>query len=307
MKYDVCVFGGCSVDYMFYQDKDKNYPKVPDMMVPGGKGSNQAVASSRAGAKTTIITKIGNDEVGRNILNNFVYNNVDTSSVELVKNLENDYANIYINNSDKDNEIERFGNAIDSFDISLIKNHQDTILNSKIICCQLKCPIEVTEELIDFCYQNNKFLILTPCRPQKLQNKLDLLDKVSIITCNKDESQKLFNTNDIISCVKKYPNKLIVTLGADGLVYYDGFEIIKIPSACVEEVVDTVGAGDTLNGNLASALSQGDTLKQALKRAMYASALKIQKKTAQAGMPYKEELEKYMLEKDSPKVLARKK
>ena len=59
MKYDVCVFGGCSVDYMFYQDKEKNYPKVPDMMVTGGKGSNQAVASSRAGDKTNIITKIG--------------------------------------------------------------------------------------------------------------------------------------------------------------------------------------------------------------------------------------------------------
>lgn len=50
----------------------------------------------------------------------------------------------------------------------MIDKYKDVILNSKIIVCQLKIPKEVTERLINFCNNNNKILILTPCRPEKL-------------------------------------------------------------------------------------------------------------------------------------------
>lgn len=106
MKYDVCVLGGCSLDMMFYQKVDGTYDDAPEMKVPGGKGSNQAVAASRAGAKTTIITRIGKDDIGRNILENLKFNMIDTFNVEMVEGLKNDYSNIKINLKDKDNEIQ---------------------------------------------------------------------------------------------------------------------------------------------------------------------------------------------------------
>ena len=68
MKYDVCVFGGCSLDQTFFQKVDGSYNEMPDVIAPGGKGANQAVAASRAGAKTTIISRIGNDEIGKKSL-----------------------------------------------------------------------------------------------------------------------------------------------------------------------------------------------------------------------------------------------
>ncbi len=293
MYYDVCVFGGCSLDRMFYQKIDGSYAKNSDLIVYGGKGANQAIAASRAGAKTTIISRIGKDETGLKLIENLKYNNVDTSNIEMIQGIENDYSNIYINIKDKDNEINRFGNAIDSFDKEMIEVHQDVLLNSTIIVSQLKCPIDVTEKLIDFCYSNHKFLILTPCRPQKLIGRIDLIDKINVITCNRKECETIFETDDIDFCVKKYPNKLIVTLGSDGLVYYNGERIIHMPAINVM-VEDTTGAGDTLNGNLAFLLSKGMDLKHALRRAMYASTLKVQSKTAQAGMPYKDELDYFI-------------
>jgi len=297
MKHNVCVFGGCSLDMMFYQKTDGTYDENPEMIVPGGKGSNQAVAASRAGAKTTIITRIGNDEIGKNILENLKFNMVDTSNVEMVEGLENDYSNIKIKLKDKDNEIERFGEAIASFYPDMIDKYRDVLLNSKIIVSQLKAPKEVIERLIDFCHNNGKFLILTPCRPQKLsitdpKNK-ELLDKINLITCNRKECETIFNTNDIESCIKQYPNKLIVTLGEEGLMYYNGSRIIKMPSINVK-VLDTVGAGDTFNGNLAAFLSNGMDLQHAIRKAMYASAMKIKVKTAQLGMPYIEDLEEFI-------------
>lgn len=304
MNFDICVFGGCSLDMIFYQKKDGTYDNAPDKCVPGGKGSNQAIAASRAGAKTVMISRIGKDAIGKKILDNLEYNGIDTSGVEEDETIENEYSLVKIRYQDKDNEIERHNGAIDNFTEDMIDTYQDLILNSKIIVCQLKGPKEVTEKLIDFCYQNNKKLILTPCHPTRLSisnpKNLALIDKIFIITCNQKECETIFNTDDIESCIRKYPNKLIVTLGKDGLMYYDGTEVVKMP-AIETQVVDTVGAGDTLAGNLAANLAKGLTLNESLKKATYASAMKIDVETAQAGMPYLEELEKFIAEKEGQK------
>lgn len=297
MKYDICVFGGSSLDMMFYQKTDGTYNYTPDMKVPGGKGANQAVAASRAGAKTTIITRIGKDEIGKSIFENLNFNMVDTSNVEMIEGLENDYSKIKIKLEDKDNDIERFSGAIDSFSPDMIDKYSDVLLNSQIITCQLKVPKEVTEKLINFCYENKKILILTPCRPKKLSisepGNLELIDKISLITCNRKECETIFNTDNIEECVKRYPNKLIVTLGKDGLMYHNGKRIVQMPAIDVE-VIDTIGAGDTLNGNLAAFIAKGIDLQHAIRKAMYASAMKIQVKSAQAGMPYLEDLEDFI-------------
>lgn len=300
MKYDICVFGGCSLDQTYFQKLDGSYNDIPDIISPGGKGANQAVAAAKAGAKTTIITRIGKDKIGKEILDNLNYFNIDTSNVEEIENLENDYSNIYINIKDKDNEIKRFSGAINSFTVDMIDQYKDIILNSKIIVCQLKIPKEVTIELINFCYKNNKILILTPCRPEKLsiddKENIDLINKISYITCNRKEFETIFKSDDIEYWLKKYPNKLIVTLGAEGLIYFNGERFVRMP-AIDTSVIDTTGAGDTLCGNLSAFLAQGMSLKHSLRKAMYASAMKLQHKTAQSGMPYLEDLEIFIRNK----------
>lgn len=294
MKYDVCVLGGCSVDLMFYEKKDGTYNKSPDKIVPGGKASNQAVAASRAGAKVTIITRIGKDKIGETIYNNLKYNDVDTSNVEMIPNLKNDFSEIYIDLETKDNEIVRNSNAINSFTPDLIDKYSDVLLNSKIITAQLKVPKAVSDKLIDFCYDNKKTLIITPCNPEKIST--DQIKKISFITANKKECSKIFNTNNIEECIALYPNKLIVTLGTEGVIYHDGTDIIRIPAILSDNLQDTTGAGDTFNGNLAYCLINGYSLKDAIVRAQYASSMKVQVPTAQAGMPEKEELNKYIEE-----------
>lgn len=303
MKFDICVLGGCSLDLIYYQNNDGTYENVPNKCVPGGKGSNQAVAASRAGAQTVIISVVGKDEIGKRIIQNLEDNKVSTIGVE-EKSIENDYSIIKIRNIDKDNEIERHNGAIKKITPNMIDTYQDLLLNSNIILCQLKANKKVTEKLVEFCYKNNKKLILTPCHPEKLlitdPKNIDLIDKISIITCNKKECKTIFKTNNVESCVKKYPNKLIVTLGKGGVIYYDGNKIVKIP-AIETKVVDTVGAGDTLTGNLAANLTKGLSLKDSLNRAVYASAMKIGVKTAQAGMPTSDKLDKFILKKRQTK------
>ena len=104
-----------------------------------------------------------------------------------------------------------------------------------------------------------------------------------------------FETDDIEACVTKYPNKLIVTLGEDGLMYHDGTSIVHLPALYIREVEDTTGAGDTFNGNFAANLVAGESLYNSIIRAQYASAMKIRVKTAQEGMPFKDELDNFIM------------
>ena len=49
MKYDICVFGISALDCIFYLDERGNYSDKPQILSTGGKGSDQAIASFRAG------------------------------------------------------------------------------------------------------------------------------------------------------------------------------------------------------------------------------------------------------------------
>lgn len=304
-KYDVCVFGGCSLDMTFFQKEDGTYNLEPDMCIPGGKGANQAVAASRSGAKVVIISKLGKDDIGYKIIDNLRKNGVSTEGVEIVDGLKNDCCKIYIEKDNKDNKIIRKNGAIDSFSVDMIEKNKDILLNSKIVVAQMKVPKDVSVALINFCKENDITLIITPCRPDKLKisekGNAELIDKISYITANKKECSTIFETEDIIECVKKYPNKLIVTLGSDGLIYCDGNNIKKIDAIKVEKIDDTTGAGDTFNGNLATLLSKNVPLPIAIEKSQYASAIKATKKGVQNGMPYEIELDDFIRKYNSNK------
>jgi ribokinase len=57
------------------------------------------------------------------------------------------------------------------------------------------------------------------------------------------------------------------------------------------QVVDTVGAGDTLNGVLAAGLASGLDLEAAARRAVAAASLAVTRAGAREGMPTAAELE----------------
>ena len=293
---DVTVFGGCSVDEYYYQLEDGSYPEAPSVYVPGGKGANQAVAAARAGAKVNMISRIGNDIIGKRIIENLQMNDVNTEAVEMLDGVANDITKVFVPYDGVEGKKERVNIAINRFTPSLVETYADMILSSKIVVAQMKTPKEVTTDLIEFCHSNYIPIMITPCHPEKLTLSADpsnstLLDKISFITCNKEESSTIFETDNIEECVSKYPNKLIVTLADEGVIYHDGNKVIHLPAIKPDKIIDTVGTGDTFAGNLAVFLAQGCNLKESIFKAQFATAIKIGFKYPQGGMPYEEELD----------------
>jgi ribokinase len=83
---------------------------------------------------------------------------------------------------------------------------------------------------------------------------------------------------------------VLMTLGARGarLIGQDGTQSIPAPNVAV---VDTVGAGDTLNGALAAGLAAGLPVADAARRAVTAASLAATRAGAREGMPTSRELE----------------
>lgn len=289
-KYDVCVVGGCSIDMTCY-DTNMNKTEIDF----GGKGANQAVAAARAGAKTCIVTILGDDKYCELVKDNFSKNNVEVFA-KIAQNEVNDLAKITITKGD--NSIERVGKIITLFDKSLIDEFKNVILSSNYVVMQNKTPYDFTKNLIEFCYENKIKTILTPTKPDLISIKdnknIALIDKVSYICANEKETKIVFNSDNIEEIVKKYPNKLITTLGEKGLIFNDGVKNICVDAVKIKNVVDTTGAGDTFCGNFVANLANGDAFEDAVKNAQYASAYKIQIKSAQKGMPTKNELQKFI-------------
>ena len=296
-KEYVLVFGACSLDRFFPQQNDGEYPSNPSFCVPGGKGSNQAVACARAGENVKIITRLGNDETGKEILKNLKNNKVDTSCVELIENLSNDIGNIRVS-VEGDNYITRQTGASESFTEDMIEKYADIIKGAKMVIAQMKIPKNVSKKLVDFCFKNNIPIVLTPCKPEKLDyaNKEDkaFLDKLTYITCNEKEAQIIFKSNNLGYIAGLYPDKIIITRGKNGLIFNDGKYTVEYSAIDVEKVIDTTGAGDTLCGNFVASIQSGKSFNDSIFIGMAAATLKILKKSAQAGMPYKKELNEFL-------------
>lgn len=111
------------------------------------------------------------------------------------------------------------------------------------------------------------------------------------MTPNEHEAVLIFgdelSTEDLL---RKYPEKLVITQGSRGVstCLKDG-QILNVP-ARKAQVVDTTGAGDTLNGAFSVQIAEGKAIEDALAMQVAAS-LSTEKFGAQTGMPTAEEVE----------------
>jgi len=80
-------------------------------------------------------------------------------------------------------------------------------------------------------------------------------------------------------------------LGAGGALRREpGGSPVRLPAAKVD-VVDTTGAGDTVNGALAAELAAGRSLREAAEFALCAAAISTTKPGARGGMPTRAEVD----------------
>lgn len=254
--------------------------------VPGGKGANQAVAAARLGAKVAMIGRVGDDAFGKDILENFRANAVNTQNVKPVTHLESGTAHIIL--AEGDNSIVVVEAANREVTPAYVDEAAEVIRNADIVLIQQEIPEETVVHVSARCAEFGTPLLLNPAPARTLPQ--EVIDNAAYITPNEHEAEILFQGMSPAEALRQYPNKLFITEGSKGVRYFDGAEEILVPTYKVE-AVDTTGAGDTFNAAFAVALAEGKPLQESIRFANRAASLSVTKFGAQGGMPTRDEVE----------------
>ena len=118
---------------------------------PGGKGSNQAVASAKAGGKTYFISKIGDDQYGQMALQMYKDTKVDSSNVIISREFATGVAGIFVSKQTGENAINVVPGAAgqitkNDIDLKNLYSHLKNSLPSYAmpIILRVKKEIEIT-------------------------------------------------------------------------------------------------------------------------------------------------------------------
>jgi ribokinase len=286
----ITIIGSCSMDLVVTASKRpmKGETILGESFktVPGGKGANQAVAAARLGAEVYMVGCVGDDQFGKELVNNFTTNGVITTHVEPVTHSETGTAHITL--AEGDNSIIVVKGANNYVTTDFIEKALDVILESDIVLIQQEIPEESVEYVTEICFANGVPLLLNPAPARPISKTV--IEKASYITPNEWEASVLFENKDIHVALKEYPNKLLVTEGKNGVRYHDGENEVLVPTYPVD-AVDTTGAGDTFNAAFSVAIAEGKSIKDSIRFANRAASLSVTKFGAQGGMPTREEVE----------------
>ena len=259
----------------------------------GGKGANQAVAVSRLGGDISFITKIGTDSYGNMMAENLVKEGIAAETVIRDAAAPSGVAWICVDDNG-DNSIIVMPGANCTMTKEDIVPFLSLIKEADYLLMQLETPLEVVEHAASIAYENGVKVVLNPAPAQPLSD--DLLSKTYLLTPNEKECRLLcgetasddVRTNAETLLAKGVKN-VIVTLGEKGSILCNASGHAEVPAVKVN-AVDTVAAGDTYNGALVVALSEGKTMTEAMAFATKASAIAVTRFGAQPSVPYRSEI-----------------
>lgn len=259
--------------------------------IPGGKGANQAVAMAKLGAHVEMFGCVGDDAAGVSLVKNLKECNVETKCIKTIAGVPTGLAMITV--GDNDNTIVVVAGTNNCVDIDYVNEVKESLLECEIVLLQHEIPQETIEYVIELCVEHGVKVVLNPgpARPVKKE----ILEKVTYLTPNEHETVILFGREvSFEELMKKYPEKLVITQGSRGVsTCLKNGEVVLVP-ARKANVVDTTGAGDTLNGAFTVAITEGRSMVEALTFANTAAGLSTEKFGAQGGMPTYEEVKRAM-------------
>lgn len=269
----------------------------------GGKGFNQAVAASRAGAQSSMLGRLGTDSFGDTFMQTLASEGIDASGVERDAELGTGVG-LPVVSSDGDNSIVIIPRANDLAGQQFVQRHADLVKSADVLLLQLELPSSGAVTAARIAKEAGVRVVLTPAPVASLEDFIGLID---VLVPNEMEAAALAPGISDIEAQATYLMKklcckeVVITLGSKGAYVTNGAksEIVLAPPV---DALDTVGAGDTLCGYLGARLAAGDDLFDATRHAVYAASLSVTRNGAALAAPHAEETETFLRELSLEKV-----
>lgn len=243
----------------------------------GGKGLNQAVGCSRAGAEMEMIGAVGDDSFGDELLlalklagisNQYIARKVGPSGVAVIEI-----------DAKAENRIIVIPGANGQLAPTDIPAHIFADGKKHFLLTQLEIPIATVRQAFIRAKAAGFTIALNPAPAQPLPP--EILELIDIIIPNQYEAELLTGIKVIDhksallageALLVQGVKEVVLTLGEEGAMYISKNE--KFHQAAISVVaVDTTAAGDTFCGALIAKLSQGVDMRAALSYASVAAGL----------------------------------
>jgi len=264
----------------------------------GGKGGNQAVAAARLGASTIFIGAVGSDSFGKDVRAALVADQVDVANLVTIAGESTGLAFILVDAAGE-NSIAVASGANAALTPHLVEAALRRVEPGAgdVVLVGHEIPTATAVAALRAGRTGGATTIFNPAPAAGLSG--ETLEAADIVTPNGGELALLSGTDgpaDVAAraLLASAPGirAVLVSLGAGGarLIARDT-DADTVVAAEPVAVVDTVGAGDALNGALAAGLAAGQDLETAARRAVVASGLAVTRAGAREGMPTLAELD----------------
>ncbi len=298
----VCVVGSSNMDLV---SRAPRAPRRGESIIGhsfstfyGGKGANQAVMAARLGARVTLVTKLGRDVFGEDILRNYRAQGVDVSHVIFDDTASTGVASILVDD-EANNYLVVTPGANGRLSRDDVRAARSAIESASAVVCQFEIPLDSVLEAFRLARGAGVRTILNPAPAPAQPLPDELLALTDLCVPNETEAESL--TGMPVSTITEAeaaartlllrgPQAVIVTLGARGALCVTGDAAEHIPAMRVEPV-DPTAAGDAFIGALAVFLGEGATLREAIRKANVVAALSVTRMGAQSSLPYRPEVD----------------
>lgn len=265
-------------------------------MGPGGKGSNQAITIARLGGTVTFMTRIGHDVFGKEALELFKKEDIDTSYVSIDSETHTGAGIIFVDSSGQ-NAIGVAPGANYTLTEEMLDRNHALFRHCKYLLLQLEISDKTVYHALSLANKAKTVTVLNPAPARRIDE--DYFPMIDIITPNESEAECLTGIviqtkGDAVRAGKWFVDRgigtAIITLGADGALMVNKDEEHFFPA---EKVIptDTTGAGDAFNGALVYRLASGESLESAMAFACKVAALSVMKEGVVPSLPFLNEVE----------------
>lgn len=260
----------------------------------GGKGSNQAVGCARLGARVKFVSKLGKDSFGDGAIRLFHDERVDTTFVQQTTDAPTGVGFIIVEASSGHNCITLDPGANELLTPADVQSADSALASSAVVLTQLEIPVAAAEAALSRARASGAIAILNPAPVRPLP--ASLLQSIDILTPNETEAKVLAGyppsdpiTPELVAreLITRGIKTVIVTMGENGALIVTSTATTHVPAITVN-AADTTGAGDAFNAGLATALSFGAALEDAVRFAVITGGLAVTKEGVIPALPNRE-------------------
>lgn len=267
------------------------------MVNPGGKGANQAVAAARMGGRVTFVASVGDDQFGREALEHYKAEGIDTRFIVCHPGVASGVALISVDDAAENSIVVAPGaNALLS--PADVDAAEERIAAADYVLMQHEIPMDAVVRATEIATRYGVRVILNPAPAAPIPD--EVLTRLDLVTPNRSETElltgmKIAGVNDALAAAEWFRargvKRVAVTMGSNGALVMDDRTAEFVPAYRVE-AVDTTAAGDVFNGALAVALAEGRKLGDAARFAAAASSIAVTRVGAQRSIPQREEVDR---------------